>query len=265
MADGVEIRAPIVISDAGASNTYNGLIRENFPALGKLRRAIAAIPPSISHICLYAGAEGTASELGLAGTNLWVHAGVDHDANLQRFFSDPDSEFPAVFISFPSAKDPEFDTRFAGRSTIEVVTFAPYDWFTRWERTHWRKRGKDYENFKMALQSRLLEVLYRYVPSVRGRIVHAELSTPLSTRHFTSHANGEIYGLAHTPARFQLRALGPRTPIRDLYLAGQDAAICGVTGAVTGGILAASAALRRNLFTAVTKREAPHAVGGAAA
>jgi len=62
-----------------------------------------------------------------------------------------------------------------------------------------------------------------------------------------------------------LRALGPRTPIRDLYLAGQDAAICGVTGAVTGGILAASAALRRNLFTAVTKREAPHAVGGAAA
>src|SRR5262249_51922032 len=64
--------------------------------------------------------------------------------------------------------------------------------------------------------------------------------------------SGSFYGLAHTPARFQLRSLGPRTPIRDLYLAGQDAATGGVTGAVMGGVLAASAALRRNLFTTVT-------------
>jgi all-trans-retinol 13,14-reductase len=96
-------------------------------------------------------------------------------------------------------------------------------------------------------------VLTRHVPPVQGRIAHAELSTPLSTRHFAGYAEGEIYGLAHTPERFALRSLGPRTPVRNLYLTGQDAAACGVAGAMTGGILAASAALRRNLFSVVTK------------
>ena len=255
MADGTDIRAPVVISNAGARNTYNRLLRVKSPALDKMRQALSAIPPSISHLCLYVGLEGTASDLNLEGTNLWVYPGTDHDANFQSFFSNPEAEFPVVYISFPSAKDPSFNDRFPGRSTIDVITFAPYDWFTRWEEKTWRKRGNDYEAFKDSLQTRLLNVLYCHVPRTRGRVIHAELSTPLTTRHFTDHARGEIYGLAHTPERFQLRSLGTRTPVRGLYLSGQDAAVCGVTGAIAGGILAASAVLRRNMFSVVTKKQ----------
>jgi phytoene dehydrogenase-like protein len=257
MADGVAIRAPIVISDTGAANTYSRLLCLNTPAVDRIRRAIATIPPAISHVCLYVGLKGTASELGLDGTNVWIYPTADHDKNLERFFLDPDAEFPGVYISFPSAKDPTFNDRFPGHSTIDVITFVPYGWFTRWEQTHWHKRGIDYETFKEEIQSRLLRMLYRYVPSVQHRVVHAELSTPLTTRDFTNYAHGEIYGLAHTPERFRLRALGPRTPIRGLYLTGQDAAVCGVTCAVSGGILAASAVLWRNLFNAVAKQSLP--------
>ena len=39
-------------------------------------------------------------------------------------------------------------------------------------------------------------------PSDPGRIEVAELSTPLSTRHFAGHPSGEIYGLEATPRRF---------------------------------------------------------------
>jgi len=257
MADRVAIRAPIVISDTGAANTYGRLLRVNTPKVDRIRRSIASIPPAISHVCLYVGLKGTTSELGLNGTNLWIYPTSDHDKNFQRFVSDPDTDFPGVYISFPSAKDPTFNDRFPGHSTIDVITFAPYDWFTGWEQTHWHKRGIDYEKFKEDIQSRLLRVLYRYVPSVQHRVIHAELSTPLTTRDFTNYAHGEIYGLAHTPDRFRLRALGPRTPVRGLYLTGQDAAVCGVTGAVSGGILAASVVLRRNLFKAVIKQPIP--------
>jgi all-trans-retinol 13,14-reductase len=45
-----------------------------------------------------------------------------------------------------------------------------------------------------------------------------------------------------------MRSLGPRTPIQGLFLTGQDIATVGVAGAAAGGILAASAVLRRNLF-----------------
>jgi all-trans-retinol 13,14-reductase len=258
MADGREILAPVIISDAGAPNTYNRLVQVNSPALDRIRAGIRRIPPSSAHLCLYVGLEGTSADLGLDGTNLWICPGPDHDANVERFRSDPASPFPSVFISFPSAKDPSFEERFPRHSTIEVITFAPYDWFTRWEQTHWQKRGSEYEAFKEKLALRLLEVLYRHVPAVRGQVVHAELSTPLTTRHFANHAHGEIYGLAHTPARFAFRGLGPRTPIRNLYLTGQDAAVAGVTGAIAAGIMAASAVLRRNMFSVVARgRESP--------
>jgi all-trans-retinol 13,14-reductase len=185
MADGVGIPAPIVISDTGAANTYSRLLCLNTPAVDRIRRAIATIPPAIRHVCLYVGLKGTASELGLDGMNVWIYPTADHDKNLERFFLDLDAEFPGVYISFPSAKDPTFNDRFPGHSTIDVITFVPYGWFTRWEQTHWHKRGIDYENFKEEIQSRLLRMLYRYVPSVQHRVIHAELSTPLTTRDFT--------------------------------------------------------------------------------
>ena len=76
----------------------------------------------------------------------------------------------------------------------------------------------------------------------------AELGTPLSTVEFTSHPQGSIYGLAHTPARFREPLLRPATPIRNLYLTGADVSTAGIGGAAAGGMLAASAILRRNLI-----------------
>jgi all-trans-retinol 13,14-reductase len=93
----------------------------------------------------------------------------------------------------------------------------------------------------------LQDELERHVPAVRGQIDYTELSTPLTTRHFANFPQGEIYGLSAVPARFRLPSLGARTPIPDLYLSGADAAAPGVTGALYGGIIAASLILGRNL------------------
>jgi phytoene dehydrogenase-like protein len=154
-------------------------------------------------------------------------------------------------ISSGSAKDPEFENRHPSHSTAEVLTVAPYDWFHQWENTRWKKRGSEYDAYKATITDRLLKTFLDYVPAARGRVLHAEISTPLSTRDCVAHPHGEMYGLAHTPRRFESRCLGPRTPVRGLYLTGQDACTCGVTGAIYGGILAASAVLRRNMLAAL--------------
>ena len=99
----------------------------------------------------------------------------------------------------------------------------------------------------------MLAELEKHVPAVRGSIDYCELSTPLSTRHFANYASGEIYGLSATPARFQSRALQPRTPIENLFLTGQDAAVTGVTGALSGAVLAASSILGRNLMSTIAR------------
>jgi all-trans-retinol 13,14-reductase len=259
MADGREFRADLVISDAGARNTFQHLVRESQPILNDLKR----VPGSIAHLSLYIGVKQSARDLGLNGTNLWIYPSPDrrasdvgppnHDANLARFIEDPSAPFPALYISFPSAKDPEFEHKHPGRATLEAVVFAPYEWFTRWEDSRWKRRDTEYDAFKQTLADRIQSEVERNVPAVAGKIDHAELSTPLTTRHFMNYQQGEAYGLAATPERFRLRSLTPHTSIRNLYLTGQDVASLGVAGALFGGVITASAVLGRNLMSAVTK------------
>lgn len=103
------------------------------------------------------GLQGTADEPGLPKTNRWIYPGNDYDAALDRFVADPTGQFPVVYVSFPSAKDPDFARRHPGRSTIEIVAPAPYETFERWAGSTWGKRGADYEASKRSLGERLLE------------------------------------------------------------------------------------------------------------
>jgi all-trans-retinol 13,14-reductase len=255
MTSGQEFRAPVVISDAGARNTFERLA----PVPEQARAEVRRIPASCAHLSLYVGLEHSAAELGLDGSQLWVYPSADHDGNLERFTRDPSAPLPVLFVSSPSAKDPEHQRRDPGRTTLEVLTVAPYDWFARWEGTRWKRRGADYEAFKRELAGRLVSELARVAPAVAGKIDYMELSTPLTVRHFMNYERGESYGLAPTPARFQLRRLTPQTPLAGLYLTGQDVTSLGVAGALFGGVVAASAILGKNLVGAVTKPAARRA------
>ena len=253
MSDGREIRAGTIISDTGAPGTFDNLLRESSAALEKVRANLRRIPPSPAHLCLYVGVKESAARLGISGTNLWIHPSSDHDANAEAIKADPKAPFGSLFISFPSAKDPDFERRYPDRCTVEVVTLVPYNWFERWQDTRWKRRGEDYEALKLELATRLQRELEHHVPALAGKIDYAELSTPLSTRRFMNHRRGEVYGLSATPERFRLRCLTPRTPIRNLYLTGQDVVTLGVAGALLGGVVTASALLRRNLMSTLAK------------
>lgn len=253
MSDGREFRAPLVISDAGAANTLERLLPGDLPCLDRLRAGVKALAPSTAHLSLYVGLSKPAEELGLTGSNLWVFPTLEHDSNVRRFAADVEAPFPAVYLSFPSAKDPTFENRYPGRSTVEAITMAPYAAFARWADLKWKRRGEEYDALKQRLAGRLIAELERQVPAVKGNVAHAELSTPVTTRHFMNYCHGEIYGIASTPERFLLGELGARTPIRGLYLTGQDVASLGVVGALYGGVIAASVATGRNLITTVHK------------
>ncbi|MGB0639070.1 MAG: phytoene desaturase family protein, partial [Myxococcota bacterium] len=207
------------------------------------------IARSGAHVCLYLGFKQTAEELNMPKANHWLYPeSPDHDQNVRRFMEDRSAPLPLTYISFPSAKDPDWENRYPGRSTVEAITLAPYEWFADWEGTRWMKRGDDYLAFKQEFTERLLHELFRVEPQLKGHVDHCELSTPLSTAHFSGHRHGEIYGLAHTPDRFRQRHLQPRTPIKGLFLTGQDVSTAGITGALVGGFLTASAITKKNLM-----------------
>jgi all-trans-retinol 13,14-reductase len=160
-------------------------------------------------------------------------------------------------VSFPAAKDPSFKHRYPGVQTIQISTLASYQRFAAWTDTRWKRRGAEYDDLKARLAERLRGSLQQWVPATIGRIEAEELSTPLSTRHFAGHASGEIYGLAHTPARFADPALRPQSPVSGLFLTGQDITICSVMGAFVSAVVTASAMLRRNLYVRLPRPAVP--------
>ncbi len=240
MADGNSIYAPVVISNAGVINTFGALLDDSVPQRQAYLERLQQVRPSMASICLYIGLQETAENLGLPKTNFWIYPSEHYEQELAAFDNDPEAEFPLVYISFPSAKDPSFTRRYPGRATIEIVAPGPHPWFEQWADRPWGKRGDDYEALKERLSQRLLEKLYEKLPHLRGKVDYYELSTSLSTDYFCRYGTGEIYGLDHDPQRFEQDWLKPETEIPGLYLTGQDILSCGVVGAMIAGLLTAT-------------------------
>ncbi|MBT8101504.1 MAG: NAD(P)/FAD-dependent oxidoreductase [Gammaproteobacteria bacterium] len=237
MKDGHRIDCDCVISSAGIDNTFNHLLPKDVVEASGYEEKLSHVQPSFAHLGVYIGLTGTAEELRLPKTNYWIYPSNDYDGAVEAFMNDRNAPFPVVYISFPSAKDPDYLNRHPGTSTIEIVAPAPYEWFDKWRDETWGKRGEDYEAFKAELGERLMQYLYDKVPQVRGKVDYFELSTPLSTNWFGGYQQGELYGLAHTAERMQQKWLRPQTKIPGLWLTGQDILTCGVTGAMMAGML----------------------------
>jgi all-trans-retinol 13,14-reductase len=247
------MRAPLVVSDAGVTNTFASLLSADTAARFGLTSYLQRVRPSVAHACLYVGLRHSARELELPRANLWVYPDENHERSFATALSNSTAALPLVYISFPSAKDPDFERRHPGRATIDIITLSPYERFAAVADGPWKRRGVAYESLKERIARQLLECLYTQVPQVRGKVDVYELSTPMSTRHFANYQRGELYGIDHTPARFQQRFLRPKTAVPGLYLTGQDVSSCGVAGALMGGVLSASAILGRNLLSAIER------------
>lgn len=252
-ADDTVIRAPIVISDAGVANTFARLLPHEVADEAGLLVDLTQVPPSLAHMCLYLGFEQTAAQLDLPKHNLWIYPHDDFDRAFRDSSQDPEGELPMVYVSFPAAKDPDFERRHPGHATIDIISAVPYEWFQDWQGSRWKHRDVDYEALKQRLADRMLEALYVQLPQLRGKVALAEISTPLTTQHFAGYAHGELYGLEHTPQRLRQGFLKPATPIPGLYLTGQDVVTCGVAGAMFGGALTATTLLRGALIPGLIK------------
>jgi all-trans-retinol 13,14-reductase len=238
--DGVELRAPQIVSCAGLVPTYTRLIAPEVAARYNLLEPLQKVQLSAATLCLYAGFKGSAAELKLPKTNYWIYPSHDHDLNVSAFKSGQTRQTPLTYISFPSAKDPSWDAHYPNKATVEIVALALPQWFAQWQGSTWGKRGAEYEAFKAKLTAELLATLYQQQPQLRGALDFCELGTPLSTEWYQWNQEGEIYGIDHTVERFEQHWIHTETPIKGLYLTGADTVTAGVGGALMAGVLTAS-------------------------
>jgi all-trans-retinol 13,14-reductase len=251
LASGEEIECATVISNAGVRNSFGRLMSPEVRAAHGLDDKLKAVTDSYAVVGLNIGLDAPAAALGLEAANIWAHPGPDLPGNLAAHRADFDAPFAWTFITFPSVKDPTWDSDFPGKAAIEMYACTDYSHFEEWSGTRWMKRGAAYESRKAEIQRRLLEDLYRLVPGARGHVAHVEVSTPLSYETFTRRQRGDFMGIESTPGRFAQDWLRAATPIRGLYLTGQDVSTDGVIGALVGGVICASAILGRDMMTEI--------------
>lgn len=249
MKDGKEFRAKNIISNAGIFTTYNSLLPKEVIAKNGMNLHLKKVRHSVAHVCLYVGLDGNPDELKLPKANYWLYPDkLSHDEAVQNYIKDITQPFPVVYISFPSAKDPDWVNRYPGKSTVDIITLMPYEIFAPWAEERWKKRGEDYEALKEKIALRLLDALYEKEPQLRGKVAYYELSSALSTKHFVNYEKGELYGLDHNSERFEQKFLRPQTPIKNFYLTGQDITTAGIGGALLSGVLTASVVLKTDLM-----------------
>jgi all-trans-retinol 13,14-reductase len=234
-------RAPIVISNVGARPTFEKLL----PTTGVVGAATAALRAEInqmgtglSTVTLYLRLRADARTLGLQGENFWVNTGLDHDDVEGNSAGVLAGQPHGVFVSFPSIK--AGDTRF---HTAEITSLVDPQAYQTWRSQPRGNRGADYSALKARIGDGLLALAETAIPGLTALVSYRELSTPLTMEHYTSHPAGAFYGLPSTPARYRANLLGPRTPIKGLFLSGQDAGSLGIVGAMMGGVGAACQAL----------------------
>lgn len=233
--------APIVISDAGATVTYNRLLPTD-GAIGqktaKVRSSIDLLEGGMSAVVLYLRLNKPVSTLGIKGENYWINTTFEHDNIDAQTKAVLEGKPQSAYMSFPSSKSG--DDRF---HTAEVLALIKAEAFFEWHGTDHAARGKEYVELKKRISQGLLDLAESAKPGLKALVQYSELSTPLTVEDFTSHPGGAIYGLKGTPKRYASTALSAISPIAGLQLGGCDASTLGVAGAMMGGVVAASRAL----------------------
>ena len=243
--DDTFIACKSIISNAGVNNTFNYLLSKEDK--GKCNINFKNIEPSSGHLCLYVGLDKSSDALKLPKYNIWNYVDNNIDANYN-----PDTIIDATekfaYISFPSAKDSNWENEHPNTATIQALTVGKFEWFKEYENQPWMKREEAYKKMKTDFEQHMLEKLYNLFPQIKGHVVVTEVSSPLSTKHFSNYQSGEIYGLAHTPKRFTLPFLKPETNIKGLRLVGQDITLVGVAAAMLSGLLCAITILKYRVW-----------------
>jgi all-trans-retinol 13,14-reductase len=229
--------APFVISDMGAVNTLACLP----PGVASAwREEVDALSPGLGFVALYIGLEGDIAAAGATSANHWIY---EHD-DIGRVWTQPaDEDAPALFVSFPSLKDPAW----RGPPTAEVLALVNLAAFAPWMQTAaggatqaQPGQGDDYAAFKDWVAARLRSQFERHFPALAPMVRFHEAATPRTQQRITRTPGGSMYGLEISGERMGSTALNLRTPVPGLLLAGQDVAGPGVPAAFMAGLMAAA-------------------------
>ncbi len=239
LASGEEILSERVISNADPNITYLNMVgRENISE--KLAKKLDKTKYSCTSLMLFLTVDMDVKKAGLDSGNIWMMPDQDPD-DLYEELMDKDiskgDTFKGMFVSCTTLKDPvSFDGK---HHTIEAITYINHKAFEAFNNEE-QKRSPEYLAFKELLTEKMINTLEQVLPGVRNHILHKDLGTPITNKHYINSTDGSVYGTEKT-----LKQIGPfsykaKSEIKGLYLCGASVLSHGVAGASYSGVQTAA-------------------------
>ena len=243
LADGQEVRAPLVISNADPGVTWGRLVAPEHQG-HRLRRRIRHLRFSISTLSLFMAVDMDLRAAGIDSGNIWFSRTPDIDAvyglaDLETLTGR--EEVPGLFFNATTLKDPTM--RRDGLHTVEAMTVASVVPFEQWLDTPRGHRPSEYHQLKADLTERIFDAIECFLPGVRDHVVMHTLGTPLSNVHYLHATDGGIYGTEKTVGNLGPFSFPTETHIRGLYQCGASIIAPGINGVTHSGLRAAATAL----------------------
>ena len=253
LADGTEISAPIVVSNADYRRTIDHLVGPEHLSPGTVAWADQATM-TLGLLCVYVVVDKV---LEGPNTNYFVFPDYRTDELYEELDSGkfPATDVPFAYIAIASRKDPgNHELCPPGHTNFQIMTLAP--------RGHefWGvesgpadggqyRRNETYRARKQEITDRLIDAAEQVFGPLRDHIVHVETATTLSHERYTHSTGGTSYGYMHTPEQTGEHRPDHHTEIEGLWVVGANTVSGhGIAGGVTGGVFCAGKILDRPLI-----------------
>lgn len=243
LAGGERLDADVVVSAVDPTLTYGTLLAYRVP--GRLARKVQHTEPSLGAFAIFLGMKRDLRAHGMGAFNVWDYPSWDIEATYAPALAGRIAERPCLFLTSSTARDDSGALAPAGCSTLQIVTFMPWQPFARWAAVPPAERGADYRQLRDEETDRLLAETERRWPGLVGDVAVQRVSTPLSNHDYVRAVQGGIYGPAHTVRQIGPWRFGTRTPFHGLLLAGAGSFGCGVAACLMSGQVAAHMAAGR--------------------
>ncbi|MFI5805084.1 phytoene desaturase family protein [Streptomyces sp. NPDC051561] len=241
LADGTQVHAPLVVSNADYRRTVLELCagRGFSPTVvERTRQATMRAAVATAYIALD-------RPLDLPNTNIWWWAHTDVEAAYTQALSGADPTF--AFLSFGSLKDPRSRSVCpAGHSNFQVMTLVP-----PLEAPPGRyRRDPGYARAKTRLQDSLVDIAEGVLGPFRSHLTHLETATAHTNHRYIQGGSGTPYGFDDWGGHGRRPSI--RTGVRGLYAVGANSSFgAGILGTALSGISAAGRILERPLLSEV--------------
>ena len=201
LSSGREIKAPIVVSNADAHQTFEELVGvEHLPP--PFVKRFQRLKPSASACVVYAVSNMDVLKLHPAHET-FVYNHWDHEETWKDILAGKPG---GISLSVMTMLDPALAP--PGEHIIIITAVAAYD------------IGRSWKDEKERYTEDLLAQFEPSFPGLRASLTYMQSSTPLTLERYTRNHRGATYGWELIPSQIGSKRLSHQTPVAGLYMAG---------------------------------------------